>query len=470
MGRNTLETRAEPQAADGDEPTSYVTGFGNEHSSEALPGALPVGQNNPKRPAYGLYTEQLNGTSFLVPRATMRRSWLYRIRPSVVHPHFTRMDNGMIRSGPFTDSGAEPNKVAWSAVSEPAPGTDFISGLVTQGGFGSPESSSGMAVHWYCANTSMPDRVMSNTDGEFVIIPTKRTVMVRTEFGRLSVPPGHIALIPRAVKFSVDLLSSSSGGAGAASGIVVENYGAPFVLPELGVLGANGLANARDFEAPVAAYEDSARPVEVVQKTGGNLWTATYDHSPFDVVAWHGTHVPYRYDLSRFQMVHSTSFDHTDPSIATLLVSPTGLPGVNNIDLFTASRGWFAQRNTFRPNWYHRNVATEYIVRISAPEGTPEEDLKAGSWSEVGYTEVVNQLTPHGVPPSAWEYATDAGEDPIPLDFGLLLGFEAPHPLVLTSAAATSDRRLPDDQPMFDGLISHFTGPASGSAQSVERS
>lgn len=469
MSTNTLEEGVGAQADVGGDAVAYLTGFDNEHKSEALPGALPVGQNNPKRPAYGLYTEQLNGTSFLVPRAAMRRSWLYRIRPSVVHPHFTRADNEMLRSGPFPHTDVEPNKVAWGAMPEPPAGTDFISGLVTQGGFGSPESNSGMAVHWYSANTSMPDRVLSNVDGELVIIPAKRTVFVRTEFGNLTAPPGYIVLIPRGVKFSVDLLDGASSDT-AASGIVIENYGAPFVLPELGPLGGSGLANARDFEAPVAAYEDSERPVEVVQKIGGNLWKATYGHSPFDVVAWHGTHAPYRYELRRFQMVHSTSFDHTDPSIATLLVSPTGVPGVNNIDLFTASHGWFTQRNTFRPNWYHRNIATEWVVRVSPPEGTPEEEVKAGSWLEPGYTEVVNRMTPHGPPPFVWEQATNAGEEPEGLDFGVLLGFEAPYPLVLTPAAAGSEQRLSDDAAEFDGLANHFTGPPSGNAGLLNRS
>ncbi len=250
----------------------HLSGFGNEHSSEAVPGALPVGRNSPQRAPLGLYAEQLSGSAFTEPRAENRRSWLYRIRPSAAHPAFTRAGNGGLRTAPFTQTVPDPNRLRWNPLPEPAEGTDFLAGLWTLGGNGDVTQRSGMAVHLYHANASM-ERVFSDADGELLIVPERGGLLLRTEFGLLHVEPGHIALIPRGVRFRVELLDE------AARGYVCENYGAPFRLPDLGPIGANGLANARDFRAPVAAYEDVERPVEVVNKYCGNLWTATYDHS-----------------------------------------------------------------------------------------------------------------------------------------------------------------------------------------------
>jgi homogentisate 1,2-dioxygenase len=431
----------------------YQTGFGNQHKSEAIPGTLPVGRNSPQRVAFGLYAEQMNGTGFTEPRATNRRSWLYRIRPSVMHPDFTRIDNGALRTGPFTETEPEPNSIAWGPIPDPAPGTDFVAGLRTTGGFGSPGSGAGLGIHWYSADTSMTDRVFSTSDGELAILPVQGELLLHTEFGKLHAAPGHLVLIPRAVKFRVELLTPGH----VARGAVFENYGAPFALPDLGLIGANGLADPRDFEAPHAAYEDIERPYEVVHKLTGNLWSATYDHSPLDVVAWHGNHVPYRYDLRRFQIISSTTYDHTDPSIYTVLTSPGLRPGAPNIDLIATTSFWWTQTDTMRWNYFHRNVSPEYAVRIAPPEGTPEEVIANEPGLQPGWTNLVNTLTPHGPPPELYQAALTAELVPERLDMGITLALETPRPIVLTRAAAEGENRLPSDADMWNALNKTFT-------------
>jgi homogentisate 1,2-dioxygenase len=318
---------------------THLTGFGNQHSSESVPGALPVGRNSPQRAPLGLYAEQLSGTAFTEPRAHNRRSWLYRIRPSAAHPRFTRTDNGTLRTAPFTETEPDPNRMRWNPLPDPPDGTDFVDGLWTLGGNGDARQRTGMAVHLYAADTSMTDRVFSDSDGELLIVPERGGLLLHTEFGLLAAEPGHVALIPRGVRFRVVLLDDS------ARGYVCENYGQPFALPELGPIGANGLANARDFLAPVAATdEDPDRPVEVVNKFCGNLWTARYEHSPLDVVAWHGNHVPYVYDLRRFNVMGTISYDHPDPSVFTVLTSPSDTPGLAGVDFVVFAPRWLVAR------------------------------------------------------------------------------------------------------------------------------
>jgi homogentisate 1,2-dioxygenase len=289
------------------EGLEYLSGFGNQHASEAVPGALPLGRNSPQRAPLGLYAEQLSGSAFTEPRAHNRRSWLYRIRPSAAHPPFVRAGNGALRTAPFTETVPDPNRLRWDPLPEPAPGTDWLAGLWTLGGNGDAAQRTGMAVHLYHANASMERRVFSDADGELLIVPEHGGLLLRTELGLLSVEPGEVALVPRGVRFRVELLDDT------VRGYVCENYGQPFTLPELGPIGANGLANPRDFRVPVAAYEDVEGDVEVLNKFCGNLWTATYDHSPLDVVAWHGSHVPYVYDLRTFNVMGTISYDHPDP-------------------------------------------------------------------------------------------------------------------------------------------------------------
>src|SRR6516162_9562529 len=308
----------------------YLSGFGNEHAAEALPGTLPQGQNAP----HGLYTEQISGTPFTAPRGHNRRSWLYRIRPSAMHPAFHRIDNGLIRSAPFDAVAPPPNRLRWDPLPFPDQPSDFIDGLVAMGGNGDANGRSGIAIHIYRATKSMGRRVFYDADGELLIVPQLGRLLLATELGVIEAAPGEIAVIPRGVKFRVELLDAR------ARGYVCENYGILFRLPELGPIGANGLANPRDFRTPVAAFEDSDEPCQVVAKFEGNLWATELNHSPLDVVAWHGNYAPYVYDLARFNTLGTVSFDHPDPSIFTVLTAPSDTPGTANCDFVIFPPRW----------------------------------------------------------------------------------------------------------------------------------
>lgn len=429
------------------EGLEYLSGFGNEHSSEAVPGALPHGRNSPQRAPLGLYAEQLSGTAFTEPRHSNRRSWLYRIRPSAAHPAFARIDNGTLSSAPFADGPADPNRLRWNPLPEPAAGTDFLAGLWTLGGNGDAAQRSGMAVHLYAADASMTGRVFSDSDGELLIVPERGGLLLRTEFGLLRAEPGHVALIPRGVRFRVELLDAS------ARGYVCENYGQPFVLPELGPIGANGLANARDFLAPVAAYEDpedAEGPVEVVTKYCGNLWSATYDHSPLDVVAWHGNLVPYVYDLRRFNVIGSISYDHPDPSVFTVLTSPSDTPGLAGVDFVVFAPRWLVGEDTFRPPYFHRNVMSEYMGLIEGAYDAKAEGFVPGGGS------LHNMMSAHGPDRDTFEKASAAELKPQKLDDGLAFMFETRWPVTLTAQAAQAGHLQRGYDGVWQGLERHF--------------
>jgi homogentisate 1,2-dioxygenase len=307
MGPDTL-IRDEPAAArPAGSDLRYLSGFGNEFASEAVPGVLPEGQNAPQKPPRGLYTEQLSGTAFTAPRRENRRSWLYRIRPSAMHLPFQRIDEGLVRTAPCVEAEPSPNRLRWSPLPFPEEPCDFIDGLVTLGSNGDAAARNGIAIHLYRATRSMTDRAFYDADGELLIVPQQGRLLLRTELGVLDAAPGEVAVIPRGMKFRAELPD------GRAGGYVCENYGALFRLPELGPIGANGLANPRDFLSPSAAFEDRDGPCELVAKFEGHLWAATLDHSPLDVVAWHGNYAPYKYDLARFNALGTVSFDHPDP-------------------------------------------------------------------------------------------------------------------------------------------------------------
>ncbi|MEU7168750.1 homogentisate 1,2-dioxygenase [Streptomyces morookaense] len=432
------------QARKAAEGLEHLSGFGNEHSSEAVPRALPHGRNSPQRAPLGLYAEQLSGTAFTEPRHSNRRSWLYRIRPSAAHPAFTRIGNGTLDSAPFADGLADPNRLRWNPLPEPAEGTDFLAGLWTLGGNGDAAQRSGMAVHLYAANSSMTGRVFSDSDGELLIVPQQGGLLLRTEFGLLRAEPGHVALIPRGVRFRVELLGES------ARGYVCENYGQPFVLPELGPIGANGLANARDFLAPVAAYEDVEGPVEVVTKYCGNLWSATYDHSPLDVVAWHGNLVPYVYDLRRFNVIGSISYDHPDPSIFTVLTSPSDTPGLAGVDFVVFAPRWLVGEDTFRPPYFHRNVMSEYMGLIEGAYDAKAEGFLPGGGS------LHNMMSAHGPDRDTFEKASAAELRPQKLDDGLAFMFETRWPVALTAQAARAGHLQRGYDGVWQGLERHF--------------
>ncbi|WP_425507805.1 homogentisate 1,2-dioxygenase [Streptomyces olivoverticillatus] len=428
------------------EGLAYLSGFGNEHSSEAHPGALPHGRNSPQRAPLGLYAEQLSGTAFTEPRRNNRRSWLYRIRPSAAHPPFTRIDGGALRGAPFTETVPDPNRLRWDPLPQPPEGTDFLAGLWTLGGNGDATQRTGMAVHLYAANASM-SRVFSDADGELLIVPESGGLLLRTEFGLLRAEPGQVVLIPRGVRFRVELLDAT------ARGYVCENYGQHFVLPDLGPIGANGLANPRDFLAPTAAYEETEGPVEVVNKFCGNLWSATYDHSPLDVVAWHGNLVPYVYDLRTFNVLGSISYDHPDPSIFTVLTSPSDTPGLAGVDFVVFAPRWLVGEDTFRPPYFHRNVMSEYMGLI---EGAYDAKTGGKGGFVPGGGSLHNMMSAHGPDRETFDKASAAELTPRKVDDGLAFMFETRWPVTLTAQAAGADHLQQGYDGVWQGLERHW--------------
>jgi homogentisate 1,2-dioxygenase len=392
-------------------PVQYQSGFGNEFATEAVRGALPVGQNAPQDHPLGLYTEQFSGTPFTAPRAVNRRTWTYRIRPSVTHRPYEEIGMGMIRSGPFDEVPATPNQLRWDPLPIPEQPTDFVRGVVTMGGSGDPALQTGVAIHLYAANESMEDCFFANADGEMLIVPQMGTLHLHTELGVIETTPGEICVIPRGVKFRVVLEEP-------ARGYICENYGQSFRLPELGPIGANGLANARDFLAPVAAFEDREGDFRVVMKFQGQLWEARIDHSPLDVVAWHGNYAPYKYDLSRFNCINTVSFDHPDPSIYTVLSSPSAIPGTANCDFAIFPPRWMVAEHTFRPPWFHRNLMNEFMGLVFGAYDAKAEGFVPGGAS------LHNCMAGHGPDAETFERASAADLKPVYLANTLAFMFE----------------------------------------------
>jgi homogentisate 1,2-dioxygenase len=387
---------------------AYIAGFGNEYASEAITGALPVGQNSPQRPPLGLYAEQMSGTPFTVPRRESRRSWLYRIRPSADHRAYRRIDNGWL-CGQLAEP--TPNRLRWDPLSMPSEPTDFVAGLVTMLANGDTQAGTGVSVHIYRANQPMR-RVFWNADGELLIVPQQGCLAFDTELGRLLAAPGEIAVIPRGVRFRVTMPD------GAARGYICENHGPVLRLPELGPIGSNGLAQPRDFLTPTAWFEDRDEPTEVVQKFSGALWTTELDHSPLDVVAWHGNLAPYKYDLARFMTINTVSFDHCDPSIFTVLTSPTDAPGIANVDFVIFPPRWMVAEHTFRPPWFHRNVMNECMGLVHGAY-----DAKAGGFSPGGLS-LHACMSAHGPDAETTERAMAAELAPHRIDNTLAFMFE----------------------------------------------
>jgi homogentisate 1,2-dioxygenase len=390
----------------------YQSGFGNHFATEAVAGALPVGQNSPQTPPFGLYAEQLSGTAFTAPRHENRRSWLYRLRPSAGHGPYAPYVQERLKSGPFDVAAPTPNRLRWDPLEIPAEPTDFVDGLVTLAGNGDVATQQGMATHLYLANCSMTGRVFQNADGELLIVPQQGSLRLVTELGLIDMAPGEVAVIPRGVRFRVEV-------SGPVRGYVCENYGQAFRLPELGPIGSNGLANSRDFLTPVAAFEDVDTPTQVIQKFQGGLWAGTWDHSPLDVVAWHGNLAPYKYDLARFNTINTVSFDHPDPSIFTVLTAPSEIPGTANVDFVIFPPRWMVAEHTFRPPWFHRNVMSEFMGLV-----TGAYDAKAGGFSPGGAS-LHNAMSDHGPDVASHKGATEAQLKPHKIDNTLAFMFES---------------------------------------------
>lgn len=433
----------------------YQSGFGNEFASEAVEGALPVGRNSPQKAPLGLYAEQFSGTAFTVPRVHNKRTWTYRIRPSVLHRPFTpyvrafpdgKASASLFKSSPFDEVVTTPNQLRWDPLPIPEVPTDFVDGITTIAGNGDLFSQSGIAVHIYACNKGMGDRYFYNADGEMLIVPEMGRLGILTELGAMQVGPGEIACLPRGLKFKVE------PGDAHARGYICENYGTQFRLPDLGPIGANGLANPRDFETPVAWYEDREGEFELIAKFGGNLWSCGIDHSPLDVVAWHGNYAPYKYDLRRFNTIGSISFDHPDPSIFTVLTSPSSEAGVANCDFVIFPDRWLVAEDTFRPPWYHRNVMSEYMGLIYGAYDAKEEGFVPGGGS------LHNQMSAHGPDLDAFEKASNASLEPQKLSGTLAFMFESRYIIRPTKFAMETSELQHEYFEVWQRLKKNFAG------------
>jgi len=420
----------------------YLSGFGNDFATEAIPGALPVGQNSPQRVAHGLYAEQLSGTPFTAARASNRRSWLYRIRPSVCHEPYAPYADARLRSD-YSDT--PPNQLRWDPFPVPSEPIDFVDGLITVCGNGDPLLHSGMAAHVYVATRSMEGRFFYDADGELLIVPQQGRLALRTELGVLDVEPGEIAVIQRGIKFRVELPD------GAARGYVCENYGALLRLPDLGLIGANGLAASRDFLTPVAAFEDVEGDFQIVAKFAGRVWRAKTGHSPLDVVAWHGNYAPYKYDLRRFNAVNTVSFDHPDPSIFTVLTSPSEVAGTANVDFVIFPPRWMVAEHTFRPPYFHRNVMSEYMGLIEGVYDAKAEGFVPGGAS------LHNCMSGHGPDAPTFDQAAAAPLQPHFLGDTLAFMFETRFILRPTKLALDCAQLQRDYWKCWQGLSKHFS-------------
>jgi homogentisate 1,2-dioxygenase len=415
----------------------YMTGFGGHFESEAVDGALPKGRNSPQRPAFGLYAEQLSGSAFTMPRHENRRSWLYRMRPTADHRPFTRYEGAPLFGAPPDPEPLAPNRLRWDPPGDLPEGKDFVDGLVTMLHARMPDVLEGCAVHLFRADKPMA-RVFVDADGELLIIPQDGALRIDTELGRIDVAPGSVALVPRGMKFRVALPD------GAARGYVAENYGLPFRLPDLGPIGSNGLANPRDFEAPVARFEDREEETEVVQKFLGQLWATTLDHSPLDVVAWHGNYVPWRYDLDNFNVIGTVSFDHPDPSIFTVLTSPSNVLGRANADFVIFPPRWMVAEDTFRPPWFHRNVMSEAMGLIHGAYDAKVEGFAPGGFS------LHNLMSGHGPDLESWRKASEAELKPARIEGTMAFMVETCWPYRPTKYAL--ERAQPDYDEAWAGF------------------
>jgi len=422
----------------------YQSGFGNEFATEAVSGTLPVGRNSPQRVAHGLYAEQLSGTAFTAPRGENRRSWLYRIRPAAMHGTFAPYVQPRFHDE-FGGAPVSPDQLRWSPLPIPQTPTDFIDGLFVMAGNGSAAAQHGVGIHLYAANRSMQGRWFYSADGELLIVPQQGRLSIATELGVLAVEPQEIAVIPRGVRFCVDLPDRE------ARGYVCENFGALLRLPDLGPIGSNGLANPRDFFTPNAAFEDIDGAFELIAKFQGHLWRADLDHSPLDVVGWHGNYAPYKFDLRRFNAIGSISFDHPDPSIFTVLTAPSDTPGTANLDFVIFPPRWLVAQDTFRPPWFHRNVASEFMGLIHGVY-----DAKADGFAPGGCS-LHNGMSGHGPDAATFEKASKADlSKPDVIADTMAFMLETRAVIRPTAQALEATHRQREYQACWTGLKKHF--------------
>ena len=424
----------------------YMSGFGNGFETEALPGALPVGRNSPQRCSYGLYAEQISGSPFTAPRKSNERTWLYRIRPTAaIWNDFEKLDTPLWHTAPAPQVELSPAPMRWSPIDIPSEPLSFVEGIRTITTAGDANAQTGMAAHLYFATRSMHDEYFYNADGEMLILPQLGSLRFCTEFGIIDVAPGEICLIPRGIKFRTELLD------GPARGYLCENYGAALTLPERGPIGANCLANPRDFLTPIAAYEDRDAPSTLIVKWGGNLWRSNIDHSPLDVVAWHGNYAPCKYDLRKFSPVGPVLFDHADPSIFTVLTSPSDTPGTANVDFVIFPERWLVAEDTFRPPWYHMIIMSEFMGLLYGIY-----DAKTGGGFAPGGISLHNTMLPHGPDVDAFERASNTPLAPHKLQGTLAFMFECRFRQCVTPFAANHNALQKDYAYYGKKLLKHF--------------
>lgn len=425
----------------------YMSGFGNSFETEALPGALPIGRNSPQKCNYGLYAEQLSGSPFTAPQATNQRSWLYRIRPSVKHSgRFRKVGRGLLRTAPDARNESELpiDQLRWDPTPIPTEPTTFVNGLQTITTAGDSDTQVGMAAHILVVNQSMTSDYFFNADGEFLIVAQENRLRFCTEFGIIEIEPGEICVIPRGIVFKVELVN------GPARAYVCENYGGAFTLPDRGPIGANCLANSRDFLTPVAAFEDREEPSTITVKWGGELYAAAIGQSPLDVVAWHGNYYPYKYDLRHFSPVGPILFDHADPSIFTVMTAPSETPGTANVDFVIFPERWMVGENTFRPPWYHRNLMSEFMGLVFGVYDAKPEGFVPGGMS------LHNCMMPHGPDAPAFEHASNVELKPVKLTGTMAFMFETRFPQRLTKYAGELPTLQPNYTDCWAGLKKHF--------------
>src|SRR5690554_1522605 len=430
----------------------YQTGFRNNFESEAIKGALPKGQNSPQKCPFGLYAEQLTGSAFTAPRSANLRSWLYRIRPSVVQSEFTLVGQDYFGLNGGSGVPPTPNQLRWGPMPVPEETTDFIAGLSAIARNGGASQQAGCTLYRYAFNTDMSGKYFYSADGEMVLVPQAGGLHLVTEMGVITANPGEIVVVPRGVKFKVSL----GDGAGFAAGYICENHGAPFELPSLGPIGANGLANPRDFKTPEAAYEDIEGDFALYAKYGENLWRAQIGHSPCDVVAWHGNYAPYKYDLDCFNTINTVSFDHPDPSIFTVLTSPSDTPGTANVDFVIFPPRWMVAEKTFRPPYFHRNFMSEFMGLIRG-----EYDAKADGFVPGGAS-LHNCMTPHGPDAATFEKASNVDLKPERMANTMAFMFESRFAFEPTRQALESRELDHDYVSVWQGLTKEFSNPDKG--------
>mgnify|MGYP002737206119 FL=1 len=427
---------------------AYMSGFGNEFATEAIAGALPQGRNSPQRPAFGLYPEQISGSAFTAPRDRNLRSWMYRILPSVRHGAYQPWQHPSDLSA-IAHQPVSPQQERWNPPPMPQHDCHWLRSLKRMVLNGSAAARQGASIYVYAANASMDECIFQSADGEWLIIPQEGGLVVMTEFGKLNIDPGFIAVIPRGIRFQVNLASST------ARGYACENWGAPFRLPDLGPIGSNGLANPRDFEYPVASYVDKPGSYQLVSKLLDAYWVCELPTHPMNVVAWHGNYAPYRYHLKRFNTINTVSFDHPDPSIFTVLTSPTDNPGTANLDFVIFPERWMVAEDSFRPPWFHRNVMSEFMGLI---EGT--YDAKGDGFSP-GCSSLHNCMSAHGPDAHSVDIASAAVLEPHKQTGTLAFMLESSLVFQPTDFALHGGLRQSDYLACWQSLQNRFHGSAA---------